>query len=82
MQFIKVVLSLFIIMSAHAEEKAVYVGEGRYVCGTDSVDCVVLKQRNEERMRRIEERDKEDRRNEQMDWRERQDEVEFELNRY
>ena len=49
-------------MTAHAGEKAVYVGEGRYVCGTDSVDCVVLKQRNEERMRRIQERDKEDRR--------------------
>jgi hypothetical protein len=42
-------LLLLLAMNVQAEEKAVYVGEERYACEGDSVECVVLKQRNRER---------------------------------
>lgn len=35
-------------IAAKAGEKATYVGEARYSCSSDSVDCAVLKQRNSE----------------------------------
>lgn len=49
-------LVLLLSMNAQAAEKAVYVGEGRYACDSDSTDCEVLKQRNEEQARRRGER--------------------------
>ncbi|BCT69496.1 hypothetical protein [Nitrosospira sp. NRS527] len=49
-------LLLLLSMNAQAAEKAVYVGEGRYACDSDSTDCAVLKQRNEEQARRRRER--------------------------
>ena len=58
MKTMKLFLPLLLLLSsiATAEEKAVYVGDGRYACGSDSIDCAVLKQRNEERTRREQER--------------------------
>jgi hypothetical protein len=82
MRFIKLLFSLSLVMSAHAGEKAIYVGEGRYACGVDSVDCAVLKQRNQEQTRRTQERDKEDQRNEQVDRQEREYKREYESRKY
>ncbi|SFO38616.1 hypothetical protein [Nitrosospira briensis] len=57
MQVIKLLLPLLLSLSMNAQagEKAVYVGEGRYACDTGSIDCAVLKQRNEEQTRRVQE---------------------------
>lgn len=64
MQVMKLLLPLlvFLSMSAQAGEKATYVGGGRYACDSDSVDCAVLKQRNEEQTRRVQERYENERR--------------------
>ncbi len=58
MNIIKFFLPLLLLVpvNAAASEKAVYVGGGRYACDSDSTDCAVLKQRNEERTRREQER--------------------------
>lgn len=75
-------LVLFVSMSVYAEEKAVYVGEGRYACGSDSVDCAVVRQRNQEQTRRIQERDESDRRNQQNDRQEREYRRDYDSSRY
>lgn len=51
MKTIKLLLPLLLLLpiSSTASEKAVYVGGGRYACDSNSTDCAVLKQRNEER---------------------------------
>lgn len=82
MQIIKLLFMLFLSISAQADEKAVYVGEGRHAYGSDSLDCAVLKQRNQEQTRRTQERDESDRRNEQADRQEREYRREYESNRY
>ncbi|WP_074796617.1 hypothetical protein [Nitrosospira briensis] len=58
MKTIKLLLPLLLLLPiiSTASEKAVYVGGGRYACDSDSTDCAVLKQRNEERTRREQER--------------------------
>lgn len=75
-------LLLLLPMSIQADEKAVYVGEGRYVCEGDSVDCAVLKQRNQEQTRRAKERNEDDRRYERSERREIESQREYESSRY
>lgn len=82
MRIVKLLFILFVSMSAHAEEKAVYVGEGRYACGSDSVDCAVVRQRNQEQTRRTQERDESNRRNEQNDRQEREYQRDYDSSRY
>lgn len=65
-------LSLTISIRAQAAEKAVYVGEGRYSCQGESMDCAVLKQRNQEQTQRTRERNEYERRNEEAERRERE----------
>lgn len=67
MQIMKLLLLVFFSMSAQAEEKAIYVGEGRYSCDSDSIDCAVFKQRNQEQTRRERERYEDEQR---YDWEE------------
>ena len=72
MKIIKLFLPLLLLMpiNAAASEKAVYVGEGRYACDSDSSDCAVLRQRNEEQTRRVQERYENERRYEREERRE------------
>ena len=63
-------LLLLVSTSIAASEKAVYVGGGRYVCDSDSIDCAVLKQRNQEQTRREQERYENEQRYEQEERRE------------
>lgn len=78
------VLSLVSVVSisAQADEKAVYVGEGRYACSNDSSDCAVLRQRNQEQTRRAQERNEDDRRSDRAERREREYERDYESSRY
>jgi len=73
-------------ITAQAGEKATYVGEGRYSCSSDSVDCAVLKQRNNELSIRQQERRENERRYERAEQREREYDRErqqyYETNRY
>lgn len=55
-------LLMFLSTSSLAGEKAIYVGEGRYSCDSDSIDCAILKQRNQEQTRRERERYEDERR--------------------
>jgi hypothetical protein len=82
MQGIKLLLLLLLAMNVQAEEKAVYIGEGRYACEGDSVECVVLKQRNREQTRRAQERDEDKRRYERSELRESEYRREYESRRY
>ena len=58
MKIIKLFLPLLLLVSSNipASEKAIYVGGGRYACDSSSIDCAVLKQRNQEQTRRERER--------------------------
>ena len=75
-------LLLFSSMSTQAGEKAVYVGEGRYVCEADSVDCAVLKQRNQEQARRLQERHEDEQRYDREERREAEYQREYETGDY
>lgn len=65
----------------HAGERATYVGEGRYSCSSDSVDCAVLRQRNNEISTRQQERLEAEQRYERYERRERQYERDYEYDR-
>jgi hypothetical protein len=82
MQGIRLLFLLFLSMSTHADEKAVYVGEGRYACDRDSVECAVLKQRSQEQTRRAQERDEDERRYERSERREAEYQREYETGNY
>jgi hypothetical protein len=84
MQAIKLLLPLLLSLSTNAQagEKAVYVGEGRYACDYGSIDCAVLKQRNEEQTRRVQESYENDRRYEREERRETRYEREYETGDY
>jgi hypothetical protein len=73
---------LLLAMNVQAEEKAVYVGEGRYACEGDSLDCAVLKQRNQDQTRRARERDEDKRRYERSELRDSESRREYESRRY
>jgi len=55
-----------------ADERAVYVGEGRYSCSSDSIDCGELRQRNNEISNRQRERWEAEQRYERYERRERE----------
>lgn len=84
MQVIKLLLPLLLLLSMNAQagEKAVYVGGGRYACDSDSTDCAVLKQRNEEQTRRVQERYENERRYEREERREAEYQREYETDDY
>lgn len=84
MQVIKLLLPLLLSLSMNAKagEKAVYVGEGRYACDSRSIDCAVLKQRNEEQTRRVQESYENDRRYEREERRETRHQREYETGDY
>lgn len=84
MQMIKLLLPLLMFLSAsiQAGEKAIYVGEGRYACDSDSIDCAVLKQRNQEQTRREWERYENERRYEREERREAEYQREYETGDY
>ena len=82
MKWIMLVFALSLALIAQADEKAVYVGEGRYYSPSDSVDNAVLKQRNQEQTRRAQERNENDRRNDNEDRRERENQRDYESSRY
>lgn len=65
-------LICFVPLTAQAGEKAIYVGEGRYSCSSDSVDCAVIKQRNNEFSIRQQERREREERYERAERRERE----------
>lgn len=75
-------LLVFLSASAHAGEKAIYAGEGRYACDSDSIDCAVLKQRNQEEMLRERERYENERRYEREERRETEYLREYEIDDY
>lgn len=81
---IKLLLPLLVFLSAsiQAGEKAIYVGEGRYACDSDSIDCGVLKQRNQEQTRRERERYEDERRADREERREREYLREYEIDDY
>ena len=56
MQIMKFLLLALVVTSSQAEEKAIYVGGGRYSCDSGSIDCAMLKQRNQEQTRREQDR--------------------------
>lgn len=68
--------------TAHADERAVYVGEGRYACSEDSADCAVLKQRNEEQTRRARDRNDYEQRSDLAERHEREYLRDYESDRY
>lgn len=68
-------------VTAQADEK-VYVGEGRYACSEDSADCAVLKQRNEEQMRRARDRNDYEQRSDRAERHEREYLRDYESDRY
>lgn len=74
MHILKLLLQLlvFLSVSAQAGEKAIYIGEGRYACDSDSIDCAVLEQRNQEQTRSERERYEDERRADQEERRERE----------
>ena len=82
MKWIMLVFALSLALIAQADEKAVYVGEGRYYSLSDSVDNAVLKQRNQEQTRRAQERNENDRRNDNENRRERENQRDYESSRY
>jgi hypothetical protein len=84
MQTIKLLLLLLVFLpaSAQAGEKAIYVGEGRYACDSDSIDCAVLKQRNQEQTRRERERYEDERRDDREERLEREYLREHEIDDY
>lgn len=82
MYFRRPLFFLLLTMNAHAGEKPVYVGEGRYVCESRSVDCAVLKQRNAEQTHRKQERDEYERRYEGEERRKADRQREYESSRY
>jgi hypothetical protein len=65
-------LVLPLSITAKAGEKATYVGEGRYSCSTDSIDCAVLRQRNNELTERQYDRQENERRSGDAERRERE----------
>lgn len=83
---LSVYLMCIMPLTAQAGEKATYVGEGRYSCSSDSVDCAVLRQRNNELSIRQQERQETERRYERAERREREYERDrqqyYESNRY
>ncbi|MBA4144004.1 MAG: hypothetical protein H0X43_13745 [Nitrosospira sp.] len=84
MQIIRRLLPLVLLLSVNtqAEENATYVGGGRYACDSDTVDCGVLKQRNEERERKAQDRDEDERRYERAERRDADDKLEYGSGRY
>ena len=76
------ILASGVSIIAQADERAVYVGEGRYACSNDSSDCAVVRQRNEEQTRRVRERDDYERRSDRQERREREYERDYESDRY
>ena len=79
---IKLLFLLFLALNAHADEKAVYVGDGRYACDGDSADCAVIKQRNQDQARRAQERDEDERRYERERLRETDSRRNYESSRH
>jgi hypothetical protein len=65
-------LMLPVSITAKASEKATYVGEGRYSCSTDSIDCAALRQRNDESTERQYDRQENERRFNDAERRERE----------
>jgi hypothetical protein len=57
---------------AQAGERATYVGEGRYSCSSNSIDCAVLRQRNNDISNRQRERLEAEQRYESYERRERE----------
>ncbi len=82
MKWIMLAFSLCLALDVHADEKATYVGEGRYYSPSDSVDSAVLRQRTHEQTQRQEERRENDRRNDREDRRDREYQYEKESSRY
>jgi hypothetical protein len=64
------------------KKKLFTLAKGRYACEGDSVECVVLKQRNREQTRRAQERDEDKRRYERSELRESEYRREYESRRY
>lgn len=67
-----VCLSCLIPIIGQAGDRATYVGEGRYSCSSDSIDCAVLRQRNNEVSNRQRERLEAEQRYERYERRERE----------
>lgn len=68
-----IMLTLAVPILAHATEKAVYVGEGRYYGQErDSVDSAILNQRNHEQTLLQQERNRNEERYERAERRERE----------
>jgi len=65
-------LSWLVSTAGQAGERATYVGEGRYSCSSDSIDCAVLRQRNNDISSRQRERLEAEQRYESYERRERE----------
>lgn len=65
-------LAMAMPITAQADEKATYVGEGRYVGEDRSVDSAVLQQRNNEWTQRQSDRERSEERYERIERRERE----------